>query len=40
MANKLNQKGITLLGAGVDELPEAYKSIHKVMSDQKILLKS
>ena len=36
--NKLRREGVTVLGAGADELPEAYKSIHQVMADQNKLV--
>ncbi|MDQ1150694.1 tRNA-splicing ligase RtcB [Sphingobacterium zeae] len=34
----LTDKGITLLGAGMDEAPMAYKDIHAVMASQKDLV--
>lgn len=34
----LDRKKITLLGAGMDEAPMAYKNIHQVMGAQKELV--
>ena len=34
----LTDKGIMLLGAGMDEAPMAYKDIHAVMASQKDLV--
>ncbi|MNV38752.1 hypothetical protein D3C71_1303150 [compost metagenome] len=34
----LTDKGITLIGAGMDEAPMAYKDIHTVMASQKDLI--
>jgi len=36
----LKERGITLLGGGVDEHPEAYKKIDEVMSRQTELVKA
>ena len=34
----LNLHGVTLIGAGLDEAPMAYKNINKVMAAQKDLV--
>jgi len=34
----LREKGITLLSAGLDEIPMVYKDIHKVMAEQRDLV--
>jgi tRNA-splicing ligase RtcB len=36
----LVQKGIKLLGGGLDEAPFAYKDIHQVMNAQKALVET
>lgn len=38
LKNMLSDQGITLLGAGMDEAPMAYKDIHTVMASQKELV--
>ena len=38
MKTFLNDHGVTLIGAGLDEAPMAYKDIHKVMGAQKELV--
>lgn len=38
LEEQLKQKGITLVGGGVDEASEAYKDIHTVMNAQKSLV--
>lgn len=38
MEEQLKQKGITLVGGGVDEAPQAYKDIHSVMRAQRALV--
>lgn len=38
MKKYLDEKGVTLLSAGIDEAPMAYKSIHEVMEFQKDLV--
>ncbi len=38
MKAMLKQHGVTLIGAGLDEAPMAYKDIHKVMSAQTELV--
>ncbi|SMC98127.1 tRNA-splicing ligase RtcB [Desulfocicer vacuolatum DSM 3385] len=38
MIKLLNQRGITLISAGIDEIPMAYKSIETVMDQQKDLV--
>ncbi len=35
---QLDEKGVTLLSAGIDEVPGVYKDIHKVMSFQQDLV--
>lgn len=35
---KLKEKGVTLMSAGLDEMPAVYKDIHKVMEAQKDLV--
>jgi len=37
---KLSDAGVTVLSAGTDESPHAYKNIHRVMLDQKNLVKT
>ena len=37
---KLDEAGITLLSAGLDEVPGVYKDIHTVMSAQTDLVES
>jgi tRNA-splicing ligase RtcB len=34
----LKDHGVTLIGAGLDEAPMAYKDIHKVMASQQTLV--
>jgi tRNA-splicing ligase RtcB len=38
LEEQLKRKGITLIGGGIDEAPEAYKDIHAVMNAQKNLV--
>lgn len=38
MNDYLQQQGVELLGAGLDESPFAYKDIHEVMEQQKDLV--
>ena len=38
MQNILNDHGVTLIGAGLDEAPMAYKDIHLVMKAQQELV--
>ena len=38
MQTILKDHGVTLIGAGLDEAPMAYKDIHKVMEAQKELV--
>ncbi|MNI99550.1 RNA-splicing ligase RtcB [compost metagenome] len=38
LKNMLTDQGITLLGAGMDEAPMAYKDIHTVMASQEELV--
>jgi tRNA-splicing ligase RtcB len=38
LEEQLKQKGITLVGGGLDEAPGAYKDIHSVMKAQKALV--
>ena len=35
----LRQRGVTLISAGLDEVPMAYKDIHEVMAAQNDLVK-
>ncbi len=37
---ELEEKGVTLLSAGLDEVPGVYKDIHKVMQDQSDLVET
>ncbi len=37
---ELEEKGVTLLSAGIDEVPGVYKDIHKVMSQQDDLVEA
>lgn len=37
---ELESKGVTLLSAGLDEVPGVYKDIHKVMADQSDLVET
>ena len=36
--NELDKYGVTLIGGGLDEVPMAYKDIHKVMKHQQDLV--
>ena len=38
MQQLLDDNGITLMGAGLDEAPQAYKDIHQVMKAQEHLV--
>jgi tRNA-splicing ligase RtcB len=38
LTDSLEQKGITLISAGLDEIPAAYKNIEDVMDQQKDLV--
>ena len=35
---ELEEAGVQLLGAGIDEAPGAYKDIHRVIADQRDLV--
>lgn len=39
MQTILKDQGVTLIGAGLDEAPMAYKDIHQVMAAQQELVK-
>ncbi len=38
LKNELQKHGVSLLGGGLDEAPQAYKNIHEVMQSQKQLV--